>query len=66
MSGLILPSGETLIVSEYFLKERNNPHSFFLQSDNKGMQIRSSNLYIKNFPSPHFDEFDLQVRLLNL
>lgn len=55
MNGHTLPSGENLSVIKYQPREKKptnisgaSPSSFVC-----------NNLYVKNFPTPHFDEFEL-------
>jgi polyadenylate-binding protein len=50
MNGFTLPAGEVLTVTEYRASEK--------ASSTKSP--RFTNLYVKNFPRPEFDENDLQ------
>jgi hypothetical protein len=57
MNGFVLASGDLLTVTSYKPKERK------LAQGSNGIPSLSplpiNNLYVKNFPSPHFDEFEL-------
>jgi hypothetical protein len=49
MNGFALPSGEALTVTEYKASEKISSQK----------ELSFTNLYVKNFPRPDFDENDL-------
>ena len=55
---------EQLSVVHYEVKDKNSPQTTSAGTTSVGVSAQEfTNLYVKNFPTPEFDEANLNVRL---